>query len=61
LEKYVCDSTCSIEESGTKQQILENIRKPKLQGTYSESKGRWVEEGEKPSKYLCALESRNFT
>ena len=24
------------------------------------SRARWVEEGEKPSKYFCSLESRNY-
>jgi hypothetical protein len=24
------------------------------------SRARWVEEGEKPTKYFCHLESRNF-
>ena len=45
----------------TKQQELENIRKRKLQGNYVRSRAKWVEEGEKPSKYFCTLESRNFT
>ena len=43
-----------------KRAALENIRKLKLQGHMIRSRARWIEEGEKPSKYFCSLESRNF-
>ena len=59
LEENACDS--NIDELSSKKQELENIRKHKLQGNYIRSRAKWVEEGEKPSKYFCALESRNFT
>lgn len=39
---------------------LERVRKEKLQGHIIRSRAKWVEEGEKPSKYFCSLESRNF-
>lgn len=39
---------------------LESLRKEKLQGHVIRSRAKWVEEGEKPSKYFCSLESRNF-
>jgi hypothetical protein len=39
---------------------LEKIRKEKMQGHIIRSRAKWVEEGEKPSKYFCSLESRNF-
>lgn len=39
---------------------LERLRKEKLQGHIIRSRAKWVEEGEKPSKYFCSLESRNF-
>lgn len=39
---------------------LEKIRKTKMQGQLIRSRTRWVEEGEKPNKYFCNLESRNF-
>lgn len=39
---------------------LEKVRKEKLQGHIIRSRAKWVEEGEKPSKYFCSLESRNF-
>ena len=43
-----------------KRVALENIRSEKLQGHMIRSRARWVEEGEKPSKYFCNLESRNY-
>ena len=42
-----------------KKVALENIRKEHLQGHMIRSRTRWIEEGEKPSKYFCNLESRN--
>ena len=31
-----------------------------MQGYIVRSRARWVEEGEKPTKYFCNLESHNF-
>ena len=45
----------------TKKEELENIRKEKIKGIIIRSRVRWAEEGEKPTKYFCNLESRNFT
>lgn len=39
---------------------LENLRKHKLQGHFIRSRVRWIEQGEKPTKYFLNLESRNF-
>ena len=43
-----------------KRSALESIRKEKMQGHIVRSRTRWVEEGEKPTKYFCNLESRNY-
>ena len=40
---------------------LENLRKEKLIGSMIRSRAKWVDEGEKPSKYFLNLESRNYT
>ena len=40
---------------------LENLRKEKLNGLILRSKAKWIELGEKPSKYFCGLEKRNYT
>ena len=37
------------------------IRKKKLKGKFIRSRAKWIEEGEKPTKYFCNIESRNFT
>ena len=50
-----------IENLNSKQRELEELRKEKLKGAFIRSRAKWVEEGEKPSKYFCHLESRNFT
>ena len=39
---------------------LESLRKIKMDGVKIRSKARWVDEGEKMSKYFCGLENRNF-
>lgn len=49
------------DELSNKQKELELIRKNRLQGQCIRSKVKWIEEGEKPSKYFISLESRNFS
>ena len=39
---------------------LKDIRDNKLKGMLVRSRARWVEEGEKASRYFCNLENRNF-
>lgn len=46
-----------IEEKGLS---LENIRKEKMEGHIIRSRAKWVEEGEKPTRYFCNLENRNY-
>ena len=38
----------------------EEIRKYELDGLLLRSKARWIEHGEKPTKYFCNLEKRNY-
>ena len=44
----------------TKEEDLRSIREKRLHGTLIRSRARWVEEGEKPSKYFLSLENRNY-
>ena len=44
----------------TKKEELQNVRKEKLNGIIIRSRVKWAEEGEKPTKYFCSLESRNY-
>jgi hypothetical protein len=50
----------NVEELENKKQELEKLMKHNLHGNFIRSRARWIEEGKKPSKYFCALESRNF-
>ena len=45
----------------SKKEEFENLRKDKPQGIIVRSRVRWAEEGEKPAKYFCNLESRNYS
>ena len=39
---------------------LIKLRQQKMKGAVIRSKANWIENGEKPSKYFCNLESRNY-
>ena len=39
---------------------LEDIRKYELEGLLLRTRSRWIEHGEKPTKYFCNLEKRNY-
>ena len=41
--------------------LLEEIRKYELEGLLIRSRSQWIENGEKPTKYFCSLEKRNYT
>ena len=43
-----------------KKQELENIRKVKMKGKSVRSRLQWLQEGEKPSKFFCNLENKNY-
>ena len=48
------------QEIENKKNELEKIRKEKLKGNMIRSRAKWVEEGEKVSKFFCSLESKNY-
>lgn len=60
IEALELNNSIDIELLDEKKNALENLRKEKLQGHMIRSRALWLEEGEKPSKYFCNLESRNF-
>ena len=39
---------------------LENLRNELMKGILIRSKARWIEHGEKPTRYFCGLEKRNY-
>lgn len=47
-----------LEEKRTE---LRNIRNKTLQGLMIRSRTKWIDEGEKPTKYFCNMENRNYT
>lgn len=50
----------SVDELEIKKQELEQLRSKKVKGKLVRSRIQWIEEGEKPTRYFCGLESRNF-
>ena len=43
-----------------KKSELQDIRNIKLKGNMIRSRSQWIDEGERPTKYFCALENKNF-
>ena len=39
---------------------LQGLRENKVKGAYVRSRVQWLKDGEKPSKYFCALERSNY-
>ena len=39
---------------------LETLRQQKIKGEMVRTRGHWLKEGEKPTKFFCNLENRNF-
>ena len=65
----ICDEIKSLEESdildwdkieSKKHELLE-MRNEKLKGHYIRSRSKWIQEGEKPTKYFCNLEYLNYS
>lgn len=44
----------------SKAEELENLRNNKLKGALVRSRGKWIEEGEKPTRYFLNLENRHY-
>ena len=43
-----------------KKQELQELRNIRLKGEMVQSRLEWIDEGERPTKYLCALDHKNF-
>ena len=57
LEKTINET--NIDELNLLQQELSNIRETKLKGSFIRSRAKWIDEGEKPTKYFCNLEKQH--
>ena len=44
----------------TKKIELQELRNVQLKGKMIRSRTQWLDEGERPTKYFCALENHNF-
>ena len=66
IERINENEKCLLQDEGVRTTLendrteLENIRKHKMEGIQIRSRARWIQEGEKVSKYFCHLENRNF-
>lgn len=63
LSNFTNDTTKYIEIASnlkTKQLELELMRSKKLNGSFVRSKAKWIEHGEKPTKYFLNLEKQRF-
>ena len=60
LEETRNGSDNTIEAIEKLKDELEECRKEKMRGVLIRTKARWIEDGEKPSKYFCNLEKRNY-
>ena len=58
MEKMINETNIGTLEQ--KKAELETIRKAKVDGMIMRSRVKWIQEGEKNSKYFCNLEKRNY-
>ena len=61
LDNLASDAPRVIEEVQRLKEELQLIRAERLAGVLVRSRGRWIEEGERPTKYFCGLEKRQYT
>ena len=56
----VSDSVSPLKLLAEKQQELEELRLPQVKGAMLRSKAKYYEAGEKPTKFFCNIEKRNY-
>ena len=54
------ENACDIHTIETKKEQLLELQKSRIRGEVVRSRARWLYSGEKPSKYFCSLEHKNF-
>ena len=60
LESSEILQASNMELLNDKRQELQKLRDIKMKGELVRSRQQWLKDGEKPSKYFCSLENRNF-
>ena len=60
IEKLEKQTNINYETLDMKKTELSDIRKKKMEGVFIRSKAKWIQQGEKPTKYFCNLENRNY-
>ena len=60
LETVTKDNDLDLEKLESKKKELVEFRQKEMQGHLIRSRTQWVIEGEKPTKYFCALEHKNY-
>ena len=61
IQKLEQQADPNLEFLEQKKKELEDIRIKRIKGCIIRSKARWLEEGEKPTRYFFNLENRNYT
>lgn len=61
IDKIEKETNINHEQLDIKRKELYDIRQKKMEGVKIRSKVRWINDGEKVTKYFCNLENRNFT
>jgi len=56
----ISDSVLSLKLLAEKQTELEELRLPKVKGAMLRSKAKYYEVGEKPTRFFCNIEKRNY-
>ena len=60
IEKIEKQIDINYDRLDRKREELQDLRKKKMEGVFIKSRAKWIQEGEKPTKYYCNLENRNF-
>lgn len=60
IEQIEKQRDIDYENLESKKNELADLRKKKMEGVFIRSKAKWIQEGEKPTKYFCNLENRHY-
>ena len=61
IDNLASDDPTVIEGGQRLREEFQLMRAKRLEGVLVRSKGKWIEEGERPTKYFCGLEKRQYS